>query len=93
PLGTDWSGFAPALEAAVQRLRDFEPDAVVVSMGFDTHKDDPISKFHLETEDFVRIGEMLDGIRRPTLTVLEGGYAIEALPRNVLSYIRGFMGG
>lgn len=34
--------FRSRLEAAIQALRDFEPDMIVVSLGFDAHRHDPI---------------------------------------------------
>ena len=80
-----WDRYRPALETARRRIRDFGPDALVVSLGVDTFEHDPISKFKLKHADYPAIGGMIAAARRPTLFVMEGGYAIDALGVNVLS--------
>ena len=55
-----------------------------------TFKDDPISKFRLEHEDYLRIGEMIAAAGKPTLFVMEGGYAVEALGVNTVNVLTGF---
>ncbi|MEM8878701.1 MAG: histone deacetylase family protein, partial [Pseudomonadota bacterium] len=50
PPGTGWTAYSEALETACQRLTDFAPDGLVVSLGVDTFKGDPISFFTLESE-------------------------------------------
>ena len=90
PLGTDWRGYGPALETALGRIRDYAPQALVVSLGLDTYAEDPISKFRLYGEDYARMGEALAGLALPTLFVFEGGYAVEALGENVASVLGAF---
>jgi acetoin utilization deacetylase AcuC-like enzyme len=85
-----WDAYEPALETAMKRLRKFAPDAVVVSLGLDTFKEDPISKFKLEHEDYLRMGEMIAGAQKPTLFVFEGGYAVEALGINCVNVLAGY---
>jgi len=93
PWGTGWDdGYARALETACRRVDSYDPDVVIVSLGTDTHKDDPISQFRLETSHFGDIGKRLRQLARPTLIVMEGGYAIDALGANVAGMIRGFEG-
>jgi acetoin utilization deacetylase AcuC-like enzyme len=53
---------------------------------------DPISKFKLEHEDYLRMGEMIAGARKPTLFVFEGGYAVDALGINTVNVLSGFEG-
>jgi acetoin utilization deacetylase AcuC-like enzyme len=91
PLGTRWdTGYAEALDTACTRIAGFDPDAVVVSLGVDTYEADPISHFRLNAADFPRIGERLAQLARPTVFVMEGGYAIDALGRNVVGVLQGF---
>ncbi|MGH2911474.1 MAG: histone deacetylase family protein [Solirubrobacteraceae bacterium] len=63
-----------ALPAAVA----FEPDLVLVSAGFDAHRDDPLAGVHLETSSFGDMGryvrEMARTVGAPLGAVLEGGY-------------------
>ena len=90
PPGTAWSTYGDALQAGLARIRDFGPDAVVVSLGVDTFKDDPISAFKLENDDYLKIGEAIAGLGRPTLFVMEGGYAVEDIGVNTVNVLTGF---
>jgi acetoin utilization deacetylase AcuC-like enzyme len=62
-----------------------------VSLGADAYKDDPVSAFRLESEDFIRIGAAVARLNRPTLFVMEGGYAVEALGVNIVNALSGFL--
>jgi acetoin utilization deacetylase AcuC-like enzyme len=90
--GTAWDRYRPALADAIAGIADFGPDALVVSLGVDTFKGDPISHFKLESEDFTRIGEMIAGLKRPTLFVMEGGYAVDEIGINAVNVLTGFEG-
>ena len=68
----------------------FTPDVLVVSLGVDTYEHDPISQFRLRTDDFTRIGARIAGVACPTLFVMEGGYAVEALGVNAVNVLTGF---
>ena len=72
-----------AMEAAVaeagKAIRDFGAEVVVIALGYDAHKDDPIGVLKLEASDFGTIGRQVKGFGLPTLVVQEGGYAIEAI--------------
>ena len=93
PPGTLWSDFSTALDQALEQIHAFGPDALVVSFGADTYKEDPISFFRLECEDFFRMGARLAEAGRPTLIVMEGGYAVDALGTNTANLLDGFEGG
>ena len=90
PWGTDWAGYAQALAAAADRIREFGADALVLSLGADTYGGDPISRFRLLSEDFLRMGAAIAGIGLPTLFVMEGGYAVDDLGVNVANVLTGF---
>ncbi|WP_298373642.1 histone deacetylase family protein [Azospirillum sp.] len=92
PWGTDWAAYAEALAVAARRIGDFAPDALVVSLGADTYGGDPISRFRLLSEDFLRMGAALAAINLPTLFVMEGGYAVADLGVNVGNILTGFEG-
>jgi len=93
PWGTGWDRYEESLQAALARFRSFGADALVVSLGVDTFKDDPISRFQLGHDDFLRLGERLASLGLPTLFVMEGGYAVEAIGVNVVNVLKGFEGG
>jgi acetoin utilization deacetylase AcuC-like enzyme len=90
PIGTDWAGYQPALRGAIDRIRRFGADAVVVSLGVDTYEKDPISKFLLTRDDYLRMGEMLAGLKRPCLFVMEGGYAVEDIGEITVNVLESF---
>jgi acetoin utilization deacetylase AcuC-like enzyme len=88
--GTRWDGYGAALDHAIRRVEGYGPDALVVSLGVDTFEKDPISKLKLRSEDYIRIGEAIARLKRPTLFVMEGGYAIEELGLNTVNLLQGF---
>jgi acetoin utilization deacetylase AcuC-like enzyme len=93
PSGTRYEAWGAALEDACQRIADYGPDALVLSLGVDTYKEDPISFFKLEAEDFKTYGARIERLKLPTLVVMEGGYAIEAIGVNTVNVLEGFLGG
>jgi acetoin utilization deacetylase AcuC-like enzyme len=90
PRGTDWAGYAPALDKGLERIAAFAPDLLVVSWGADTFKDDPISFFRLETGDYAAMARRIGSAGLPALIVMEGGYAVEALGANLAAFLSGF---
>ena len=91
PKGTLWYAYESALATAAARIHSYSPDVLVVSLGADAYKDDPVSAFRLESEDFIRIGAAVARLNRPTLFVMEGGYAVEALGVNIVNTLSGFL--
>jgi len=71
-------------------VRNFRPDAIFISAGFDAHMEDPLSSVQLDDSDFewltgeiVRIG----GGCVPIVSVLEGGYNVKRLPESVRRHL------
>jgi acetoin utilization deacetylase AcuC-like enzyme len=90
PRGTDLTGYLPALDTALEAVARFAPDLLVCSYGADTFVGDPISFFRLETADYAALGQRIAGLGVPTLIVMEGGYAVDALGANVAAFLAGF---
>lgn len=90
PKGTDWQGYQPALTAALQRIRAHQPRLLIVSLGVDTYRHDPISHFRLDSPDYLRMGQLIASTRLPTLFVLEGGYRVDDIGLNVTNTLQGF---
>ena len=63
----------------------------MVSLGVDTYKDDPISSFKLESEHYLRVGERIAQLKKPTVYLMEGGYAIDAIGVNVVNTLAGHL--
>lgn len=93
PWGTGFDDWSRALEDACGKIADWGPDMLLVSLGVDTFKDDPISKFRLESEDFCRYGARIARLGLPTLFIMEGGYAVEQIGINAVNVLTGFKGG
>ncbi|ROL90545.1 acetylpolyamine amidohydrolase [Pseudomonas protegens] len=89
PRGTTWQRYREALIQACARLREFSPELLVVSLGVDTFKDDPISHFLLESEDFLGMGQVIAGVGVPTLFVMEGGYMVDEIGINAVNVLHG----
>jgi acetoin utilization deacetylase AcuC-like enzyme len=90
--GSGWDVWSAALEQCCERIEGYGPDVVVVSLGVDTYKDDPISQFRLEPDDFTRLGERIARLGRPTHFLMEGGYAVAEIGVNVGNVLAGFSG-
>ena len=92
PAGSDWAAWSAALEQACQRIAESGAEVLVVSLGVDTFKDDPISQFKLDSPDYLRMGQRIAALGLPTLFVMEGGYAVEAIGVNAVNVLEGFEG-
>ena len=91
--GTDAEAWFAALDIACARVARHGADAIVVSLGLDTFADDPISTFRLQADDFTRLGARIAALGRPTVFVLEGGYAVAAMASNAANVVGGFEAG
>jgi acetoin utilization deacetylase AcuC-like enzyme len=77
-------------------LDRFTPDLVIVSAGFDAHTADPLAQLEVETEDFVWLTEELLAIadrhaNGRLVSMLEGGYDLDALAESVSTHVRSLM--
>lgn len=92
PHGSSEQDFFARVDIALQTLKDFKPDAVVLALGFDIYKDDPQSKVAVTTEGFGRLGRAIGALNLPTVVVQEGGYHLETLATNTESFFTGLLG-
>jgi acetoin utilization deacetylase AcuC-like enzyme len=90
PRNTDWNGYAPALERALDWIGSREPELLIVSYGADTYEGDPISHFRLRTRDYAPMARRIAALGVPTVVMMEGGYAVEALGASVAEFLGGF---
>jgi acetoin utilization deacetylase AcuC-like enzyme len=88
--GGAYDVWSAVLADACRKIQNYKPDVLVVSLGVDTFKDDPISPLKLESKDFLTYGGVLAKLKLPTLFVMEGGYAIEAIGINTVNVLEGF---
>lgn len=83
-------------EQIIPELERFAPDLLIVSAGFDAHKADPLAQLRLETADYAWITDHLVGVAERhcdgrLVSVLEGGYDLDALAASVAVHMRGLM--
>ena len=91
PLGTGDEAFLEGLRAAILAVQAYQPDALVVSLGLDPYQADPSDLMRVTTAGFGAIGRSIGAVALPTVIIQEGGYAIDALRRNLGSFIAGFL--
>ena len=82
--GTSERGFRDAFEyEALPALRDFDPDLLIVSAGFDAHRDDPLCNLGLSSAAFGDLTRAVREIGAGPVMILEGGYDLTALFESV----------
>ncbi len=95
--GTDGSGFRAAIERDwLPALEAHQPELILVSAGFDAHREDPLGDLALEDDDFRWVTECIVDAAEEyaggrVVSVLEGGYALGALARSVSLHVQGLM--
>ena len=90
PRGTGWDSYEPALIRALDWIAGHDPELLIVSFGADTYEDDPISHFKLKTGDYAPMARRIVSLALPTVVVMEGGYAVDALGANIAEFLSGF---
>ena len=84
PAGTNSEEYLNAFEFALKKIRDFKPEFILISAGFDGHNDDPLAQFKLHTDDYYKITKrILETSKKfsngKVVSILEGGYDLQAL--------------
>ncbi|MDH4107437.1 MAG: histone deacetylase family protein [Gammaproteobacteria bacterium] len=93
PENIDGERYRKVLAGALDRIRKFDPQFLVLALGLDTAKGDPTGSFLLMTKDFRENGRMIGGLRLPTLVVQEGGYKTQTLGVNARHFFTGLWDG
>jgi acetoin utilization deacetylase AcuC-like enzyme len=96
-----YSGEEEYLEAfmkdIIPSLEAYKPDLLIISAGFDAHKDDPLANINLTEKNFAQFTAMLMEIADKytggkLVSVLEGGYNLQALSQSVEAHVRALCG-
>jgi acetoin utilization deacetylase AcuC-like enzyme len=91
--------FRAAMETTIlPRLRDFRPDFVVISAGFDAHRRDPLANLQLVEADFAWATQKLMEVAAASaqgrvVSVLEGGYDLDGLANSAAAHVTALMRG
>lgn len=87
---TDDAGYLAVLENALRFIREFKPAYLVVSAGMDIYADDPLGTIKVSTNGIGEIGKHIASLDLPTTIIMEGGYANDALGKNILAFLGEF---
>ena len=82
--GTTAEKFLNAYENVLKKLKEFKPEFVLFSAGFDAHIDDPLAQLRLSSEDFYHLTKRTLEVSKSmcngnVVSILEGGYDLKAL--------------
>lgn len=78
------------------RINDFKPQLILVSAGFDGHREDDMAQFLLTEDDYQWIAQQIKQLADAhcegrVVAMLEGGYALSALGRSVVAFLKGLI--
>ena len=97
--GDGGDAFREAFETVIlPRLREFKPDILVISAGFDAHTRDPLANLNLVEADYAWVTKKLMEIADSSaqgriVSLLEGGYDLQGLSRSVAAHVTALMRG
>ena len=91
--GTKSDIYLNSFEHVLKKLKNFKPEFILLSSGFDAHRDDPLAQVNLESKDFYEItkrilkvaNDICDG---KVVSILEGGYNLNALAESAYEHVR-----
>ncbi|HOY70960.1 MAG TPA: histone deacetylase family protein [Methylotenera sp.] len=92
--GTNGEGFRSAVEAHwLPALARFEPQLILISAGFDAHREDDMGGLALNEKDYLWVTQQLKKIaaqfcHKRIVSALEGGYELHALGRSVMTHVK-----
>jgi acetoin utilization deacetylase AcuC-like enzyme len=97
--GDDGDQFREAFNTVIlPRLREFKPDILLISAGFDAHTRDPLANLNLVEADFAWVTQKLMEIAEQSaqgriVSMLEGGYDLQGLARSAAAHVSALMRG
>ncbi len=97
--GDGGDAFREAFETVIlPRLREFNPEILIISAGFDAHTRDPLANLNLVEADFTWVTKKLmdiadDSAQGRIVSVLEGGYDLQGLARSARGACHGAEAG
>ena len=96
PAGTNSEEYLNAYEHVLKKLKQFKPEFILFSAGFDAHKDDPLAQLQLKTKDFYDLTKRTLEIVKSTckgnvVSILEGGYDLNALKESTEMHINALL--
>jgi acetoin utilization deacetylase AcuC-like enzyme len=96
PAGTNSEEYLNAYEFVLKKIEEFKPEFILLSAGFDAHKDDPLAQFQLESKDFYKITKRTLELSKlycsgKVVSILEGGYDLNALKESTAMHVNALL--
>jgi len=96
PAGTTSEEYLNAYEFVLKKINEFKPEFILLSAGFDAHKDDPLAQFQLESKDFYKITKRTLKLSKlycdgKVVSILEGGYDLMALQESTGMHVKALL--
>jgi len=93
PAGTTSEEYLNAYGFVLKKLKEFKPEFILFSAGFDAHKDDPLAQFQLKSKDFYDLTKRTLSLAKvfskgKVVSILEGGYDLNALQESTEMHVR-----
>ena len=91
--GTQPHEFLNAYDNIFKKLKEFKPEFILLSAGFDAHKDDPLAQINLESKDYYTLTKRIMSLAKELceekiVSILEGGYDLNALKESVDYHVK-----
>ena len=91
--GTKTHEFLNAYDSIFKKLKEFKPEFILLSAGFDAHKNDPLAQLSLESEDYYTLTKRIMILAKELcgeriVSILEGGYDLNALKESVDYHVK-----
>ena len=96
PAGTTSEEYLNAYEFVLNKIKEFKPEFILLSAGFDAHKDDPLAQLQLESKDFYSITKRTLELSKQycngkVVSILEGGYDLQALQGSTEMHVKALL--
>ncbi|MDA7450021.1 histone deacetylase family protein [Candidatus Pelagibacter ubique] len=96
PAGTTSEEYLNAYEFVLNKINEFKPEFILLSAGFDAHKDDPLAQLQLESKDFYSITKRTLELSKQycngkVVSILEGGYDLQALQESTEMHVKALL--
>ena len=96
PAGTTSEEYLNAYEFVLKKIKEFKPEFILLSAGFDAHKDDPLAQLQLESKDFYNITKRTLELSKQycdgkVVSILEGGYDLLALQESTRMHVKALL--
>ena len=96
PAGTTSEEYLNAYEFVLKKIKEFKPEFILLSAGFDAHKDDPLAQFQLTSHDFYSLTKRTLELSKlycdgKVVSILEGGYDLNALQESTEMHVNALL--